>query len=312
VWLSWDLAALLALALAAPGLAVRHPRLRRWGEGRWAGLVAFTREASLVAALYAVWQWVGTLPARKAENATGHGLWVWHLEQRLHLASELRLERWALPHPLVIQAANAFYAIVHVPALGVFLVWLYFRHRDRYPLYRNTLAVLTFVCFAIHLYPVAPPRLIPGLGFVDTGLLYHQSVYGPMGAGISDQVSAMPSLHVAWACLIALAVIHVGRGRWRWLIILHPVLTTLAVVVTANHFWLDGIVAAVLLGLSLLAVQAAGALSARVRAGRTPPPDDQRGRAVGPPPPDSPESGSPEPGSPGSGLAGIGVGGVAP
>ncbi len=258
MWLPWNLAALLAAALAAAGLA-----LRRSSGNRWAGVAAFATESSLVAGLYAVWQWVGTLPARKATNAVGHGLWIWHLEQRLHIASELRLERLALPHPLWVEAANGFYALVHVPALGVFLFWLYFRHRDWYPLFRNALAVLTFVSFLIHLFPVAPPRLMPGLGFVDTGLLYHQSVYGPVGAGISDQVSAMPSLHVGWACLVALAVVMVSRSRWRWLILLHPALTTIAVVVTANHFWLDGIVAAWLLGLSLLVVKATAPLAGR-------------------------------------------------
>ena len=116
--------------------------------------------------------------------------------------------------------------------------------------------------------PGGTPRLISGLGFVDTGLLYHQSVYGPAGAGISDQVSAMPSLHVAWACLIALAVIQVSTSRWRWLIVLHPILTMVAVVVTANHFWLDGIVAAGLLGLSLMAVRAVEQVIARLHARR--------------------------------------------
>jgi hypothetical protein len=267
VWLSWDLAALLALALAAPRFVVR-----RWRESPGqAAVIAFTTEASLVAALYSFWMWVGTFPASKAQHATGHGLWVWHLEQWLHIADELSLERIVLRHPLWVQAANGFYAVIHVPALGVFLVWLYFRHHDHYPFYRNVLAVLTFVCFVIHLYPVAPPRLLPGIGFVDTGLLYHQSVYGPAGAGISDQVSAMPSLHVAWACLIALAVVHVGTGRWRWLIVLHPVLTTLAVVVTANHFWMDGIVALALLGASVVAVLGATA-AVSVALGRRPRP----------------------------------------
>ena len=143
------------------------------------------------------------------------------------------------------------------PRSGVFLVWLYFRHRDRYPHYRNTLAVLTFACFVIQLFPVAPPRLLSGVGFVDTALLYHQSVYGAVGTGISDQVSAMPSLHIAWACLIALAVVQVSTSRWRWLIVLHPIATMLVVVVTANHYWLDGIVAAGLLGLASLAVSGA-------------------------------------------------------
>ena len=167
------------------------------------------------------------------------------------------MQRLVLKAGWLVQLSNGFYAVVHVPALGIFLVWLYFRHRDRYPHYRNVLAVLTFVCFLIQLIPVAPPRLLSGLGFVDTALKYHQSVYGNVGTGVSDQVSAMPSLHIAWACLIAVAVLQVSTSRRRGLIVLHPVATMLVVVVTANHYWLDGIAAAVLLGLSSLAVSGA-------------------------------------------------------
>ena len=130
-----------------------------------------------------------------------------------------------LRHPLLVQAANGFYAVVHVPALGVFLFWLYFRHRDRYPLYPQHPGRSHLRLFPHPPDPGGTPRLISGVGFVDTGLLYHQSVYGPAGAGVSDQVSAMPSMHVAWACLIALAVIQVSSSRWRWLILLHPILT---------------------------------------------------------------------------------------
>jgi hypothetical protein len=51
----------------------------------------------------------------------------------------------------------------------------------------------------------------------------------------------MPSLHVGWALLIAVALIASSRNRWRWLWLLHPMITLLVVVATANHFWLDGI-----------------------------------------------------------------------
>jgi hypothetical protein len=223
---------------------------------------AFAIEASLVAGLYAVWQLIGTYATTNVTGASKHGLWVWRFERRIYLPSELSIQRLTLKAGWLIQLCNGFYAIVHVPALGVFLVWLYFRHRDRYAHYRNTLAVLTFACFLIQLIPVAPPRLLSGMGFVDTGLRYHQSVYGAVGTGISDQVSAMPSLHIAWACLIALAVIQVSTSRLRWLIVLHPIATMLVVVVTANHYWLDGIVAAGLLGLASLAVSGAELLLA--------------------------------------------------
>jgi hypothetical protein len=278
VWLSWDWAALLACCLGVAGLAARRSDNRRW-----LATSAFGIEASLVAGLYAVWQLIGTYATTNVTGATKHGLWVWHFERRVHLPSELSLQHLALKAGWLIQLCNGFYAVVHVPALGVFLVWLYFRHRDRYPHYRNTLAVLTFVCFLIQLFPVAPPRLLPGIGFIDTGLLYHQSVYGAVGAGVSDQVSAMPSLHIAWACLIALAVIQVSPSPRRWLIVLHPVATMLVVVVTANHYWLDGIVAAALLGLSSLAVSAVEWLAAAAL-GRSPvradPPNPQRTEAA--------------------------------
>jgi hypothetical protein len=93
--------------------------------------------------------------------------------------------------------------------------------------------------------------LLPHLGLVDTGLLYHQSVYGHPGTGIADQLSAMPSVHMAWALFVALTVVQVSRSRWRWWIVAHPVVTMLVVVVTANHFWLDGAAAALLLAVAI-------------------------------------------------------------
>ena len=76
---------------------------------------------------------------------------------------------------------------------------------------------------------------------VDLAARYHQSVYDGLGKGITDQLSAMPSVHVGWAVLVAAAVIAVGKSRWRWLALLHPVLTSYFIVVTANHYWLDGV-----------------------------------------------------------------------
>jgi len=112
---------------------------------------------------------------------------------------------------------------------------------------RNTVAILTAACLLIQLIPVAPPRMFENLGFVDTALRYGQSVYGVAGSGFADQLSAMPSVHVAWAVLEAVFVIQISPSRWRGLVLVHTTLTILIVTVTANHWWLDGIVAAILL-----------------------------------------------------------------
>src|SRR6202035_1447643 len=104
---------------------------------------------------------------------------------------------------------NGFYAVVHVPALIIFLVWLYFRHPERYCRWRNVGAVLTAACFRTEMIPVAPPRLLPQRGFVDTPVRYGQSVYGTGGIKSAPQLAAMPSVHVGWAVFIAVAVISV-------------------------------------------------------------------------------------------------------
>src|SRR5258708_28108213 len=120
--------------------------------------------------------------------------------------------------------------------------------------------------------PVAPPRLLPQLGFVDTAVTYGQSVFGPNGISIAPQLAAMPSVHVAWAVLIAAAVIMTSSSRWRWLILLHPLLTLLAVVATGNHWWLDGLVGAALLAPAVVIERAATTAAARWR--------DRAGQAV--------------------------------
>jgi hypothetical protein len=136
---------------------------------------------------------------------------------------------------------------------------------------RTTIVLLTASCLLVQLVPVAPPRLLPRFGFVDTAEQYGQSVYTALKAVGPDQLSAMPSVHVGWAVLVGVVVVWLGTSRWRWLALLHPALTIFVVAATANHFWLDGIVAVALLVLAI-AVQWAGralatAVAARLAAG---------------------------------------------
>ena len=119
------------------------------------------------------------------------------------------------------------------------------------------MALFTGVSLLIQLIPVAPPRLLPGTGMVDTAVRYGQSVYSWHGGFDADEFSAMPSVHVGWALIVTIAVITVSRSRWRWLAAAYPVLTLLVVVVTANHFWLDGIVAGLLVALVMVVQRAA-------------------------------------------------------
>jgi hypothetical protein len=256
--LSWQSSGALAVAAVAAGTVAR-------ARGRH-GLGLALREVGTVLGLFAVWQFAGQLSVMSSDDAILRGQSVWDLERRLHFPSESTVQGWFLPHHFLIQAANYYYASMHFALMIVMLVWAFARHRDRYPWVRMTLILVTASSLAVQLVPVAPPRLLPWDGMVDTAVQYGQSVYGTTIAGLqADSYSAMPSVHVAWSVLVAVAVIRLSRNRWRWLVLGHPALTVLVVVVTANHFWLDGIAAIGLLLLSYAVQWAAPRLRDRLR-----------------------------------------------
>jgi hypothetical protein len=219
----------------------------------------FLREAGVVVGLYALWQLAGNLASGGYREAITHGWWVWDTERTLRMPSELDVQGLLLPHPLLSEIANLYYATMHFGMLIAMLVWLFVRHRDGYPPVRNAMAASTAICLLISFIPVAPPRFLPGAGMVDLAARYGESVYGAVGSNASaDQLSAMPSVHVAWSILVAWAVITRARGRWRWLIVLHPAATVFVVVGTGNHFWADAIVAAAIDGAVISALSLLG------------------------------------------------------
>ena len=251
-------------AIAAGAVAVASVALRRSKRPRLVAASVFGQETALILGLFALWQYAGSFGFVGPGGALGRARWIWHAERVLHLPSETSWQQFFLPHPLIIQFFNLYYLSLHFAVLIITIIWLFVWHRAAYRRLRTTLVLFTGTCLVIQFVPVAPPRMLPGTGLVDTAILYHQSVYGSVAGFEADQLSAMPSVHVGWAILIALAVIGTARTRWRWLILAYPALTTLVVVVTANHFWADGIVAAALLGLILLVQAAARRLVARL------------------------------------------------
>ncbi len=260
--LSWQYALAAAAVLVLVAAAIRgRLAARPGGHARaWALWGGVAWEAALLFGLYALWQFAGSFTVMGTSGAVPRARWLWHAERVLHLPSETALQLPLLPHPVLVQASNLYYDILHFPVLGACLVWLYARHRASYPRIRTTVAVFTGASLLIQLIPVAPPRLLPAAGMVDTALRYGQSVYAWSGGFDADEFSAMPSVHVGWALIVAVAVITVSRSRWRWLAAAYPVITLLVVVVTANHFWLDGIAAGLLVALVLAGQSAARGL----------------------------------------------------
>lgn len=264
-WLRLDASSASVLAVALLLISA----VTRSRGGRITRVVsAAALEAAIICALFALWQVVGGVTRGHLSGGFRYGEDVWHAERWLHLPSEVTIQRTVLGHPLIVQAADYFYDTAHMTLMLVFLVWLWVRHRDRYPFWRNVVVGFTAFSLLVQCVPVAPPRLID-IPMVDTAMAYHQSVYAAIPSNLADVYAAMPSIHVGWSVLIAVAVIRSGTSRWRWLVLLHPLVTLWAVVVTANHYWLDGIVAVALLALAGWLERGRLRLWARVSAART-------------------------------------------
>jgi PAP2 superfamily len=214
-------------------------------------------ELVVIAAMFGAYKLGRVVAAKHVGTAFDNAYVVWDLERILRLPDELSVQTLMLRSTLLIKSANVYYVAVHFPATAAFLIWLYLRRPGDYLWVRRTLALLTASGLLVHLaVPVAPPRMLGPLGFVDTAAVYGPAVYGPPAQNsLADQYAAMPSLHIGWAIMVAIGIIATTRTRWRWLAVAHPVVTTLVVIGTANHFWLDGMVAAGLLAVSLVVVR---------------------------------------------------------
>ena len=229
----------------------------------WHRSMPALREALVVLTLFQLYRVSRLLTADAAQTAQANAADVLWLQTRLHLPDERAVQQWALAVDGLAQVANAYYLALHFPVVMGLLLWLFLRHRDdAYRWVRDLLVLTTFASLVIHLsFPLAPPRMLAG--FVDTGVVHGMSAYAGMTANSANQIAAMPSLHVAWSAVVALAVMRVLRSRWRLLVWLHPVLTVLVVVVTANHYWLDAAVALLIVAGATAALAALPLLATR-------------------------------------------------
>ena len=246
-WPTWSQAAVAAAIAGVVALALRRSRPTRLGEIVGPASLEF----AIVASLYSVWRMAKNLPLTQADGAIDRAYDIVAVQEFVRLPSELSLQQFVLEHDWLAWFSAHYYAVAHVPGIVVFLVWMYARHRDVYPHWRNALAIVTAFCLFIRFVKVAPPRYLTELGYVDLSVIYGIDVYGEAGTGVSSQFAAMPSLHVAWAAVAAFGALAGSTSRWRWIGMAHLVLTLFVVAATGHHWWLDGIVALGLLWVSL-------------------------------------------------------------
>ena len=237
-WMPWRYALWMAAIAAVLWLILRmFPRSKN--------VAWIMRETSLIMVLYALWQYVGSLDFGDFSKADAAGLWLAELQRNLYWPSEAWIQAPVLDHEWLMKLADTYYASLHIPVFVITLIWVLVFHRRDWNFVRTTTALLTGACLMIQFIPVAPPRLLPSLGIADTAQLTGLSVYQAIPG--ANQFAAMPSVHCGWAAAVAFFIIVVARSPWRWLAVLYPLATLWVVVVTGNHFIIDGVVAYILL-----------------------------------------------------------------
>ncbi len=246
-WPTWQQSAVAAVVFALLIVGFRRARPTRLTVT----LRQAATEMAIISALYSIWRMARKLPLIQAEGAIERGRSIAEWQDRFFLPSELTVQQFLIDHDWLGRLASLYYIGLHVPALWVFLVWLFLRHRSAFPRWRNALAILTAFCLFIRFIRVAPPRFLPELGFIDLPAIYDLSPYGRVGTGVSQQFAAMPSIHVAWAAIVSFGVVSASTSPWRWFALLHVIITVVVVAGTGHHWWADGLIIAPLLTASL-------------------------------------------------------------
>ncbi|MEH0443684.1 bifunctional glycosyltransferase 87/phosphatase PAP2 family protein [Streptomyces sp. B21-102] len=246
-------------------------------------------ELLLIRVTYAAYQQVrlaatgGTNSGGRARAET-HAQQILDIERFLHLDVERTVNHWVTGVDRLRDFFDFYYTSFHFAVPLTVLAVLYVRRPADYRWARASLGFATLLALVgFWLYPLAPPRLMPGLGVIDTvhGVQdFSKPDYGTLTA-LTNQYAAMPSLHFGWSLWCGLVIAIVARRRWvKALGLLHPLLTVASIVATGNHWVLDaaGGAAVVLAGFGLSyllmgpraqSVTAAGA-KARSAAGAAP------------------------------------------
>ncbi|WP_420639132.1 phosphatase PAP2 family protein [Candidatus Poriferisocius sp.] len=215
-------------------------------------------ELAVIGAFYGIYSWVrnqfGSAAVSPSEAQANAEL-VIDWERSIGLYFERDLQDLFIGWVSFIQFWNLFYGLFHFAVTAITLIWLYYRFPRHYPFWRTTGLLTTgsaLVGFA--LFPLMPPRLLsvggtyggdlPDTGYVDTvadlGGLW--SFTSGAAEQLSNQYAAMPSLHFAWSlwCFLALRK-HLTNPVAKWSLAAYPWLTLFAIVVTANHYWIDAV-----------------------------------------------------------------------
>jgi hypothetical protein len=180
---------------------------------------------------------------------------VERLERVTHIAWEQGIQNWFLHFPELVKGMNWFYLSSHFFVTGAFFVWLYWRDREGFSIFRDGFLLATAIALVIHWrYPTAPPRLAD-MNIKDTIDLYSGvNIGGPHHERFANPVAAVPSLHAGWALALGVGIVLYARNHLvRAIGVLYPAAVLLTIVVTGNHFIFDAVAGALVMAVGFAA-----------------------------------------------------------
>lgn len=204
------------------------------------------------------------------QAAQNHALGILEFEHLswirfLFSAHEVDLQQWFMNgHQDLLTFLDRFYSLIHIPGSMAFIVWYYYvaPSHTTFATVRRTMTLTNFMAFVTFIFfPVMPPRLLPKeYGFLDTVHMEDAASLWQSGKHVNS-LAAMPSMHFGYSFVIGCTFIwHSGVFRSRFekfetrkgafwkaiyvsLGILYPGMILLTIIATANHYWVDAMVA---------------------------------------------------------------------
>jgi hypothetical protein len=197
----------------------------------------------------------GMVDGRAAE-AFDNAREVIAIERGLGLFVEPSVHAWASAHAVVIDGASWMYLNSHFAVTTVALAWIYLRRNERFYFVRNMFMVAMGLALVGYVaLPTAPPRFMPEWGFTDSVAAFTGVNADSASADLLfNPFAAIPSMHVAFALMLGATMARMTRRRWaQALWCAYAPVVTFVVIATANHWWIDGFLGAVVAAVSAVA-----------------------------------------------------------
>jgi membrane-associated phospholipid phosphatase len=213
------------------------------------GLLDALRQVSLFAGAYLAYGIVRGFVESNANLAFAHARDLISLERTLHLFVEPSVQAWASGSHFVMELTSWLYVNAQGPITIAALLYLYLRRNKSFYFVRNMFMIaMGIALIGYTVFPTAPPRFFPEWGFIDSVEHFTPVNLSHTSASMSalfNPYAAVPSMHVAFALMIAWPFARLTRSRpVKVLWMLYPLLMSFVIVVTANHFIVDALLGA--------------------------------------------------------------------